>query len=180
MNVNIVIIILVVLIITALFLLESEIGLTGLLKTILFIAIALGAGFTAYYFIDKKPEAVVVCKSNPIEHQPKELWGGIGLSKLCQTDSNNDDPFLRISTNHDVDVRAFHQGNEKVYGDLRNDYSGDARLAARSQMHAQKNKQAVINRSKFTVDSVKRYFEDELQANEDKAWWDNDELDAYF
>lgn len=108
-----------------------------------------------------------------VENSPKEKWGGLGIGWLCKNDE-----FPRIATDNDVDVLAYNEGNEKIFGNLNQDFSGDAQLAKRSQIHAQKNKQAVINRSRFTADSIKKYFEDELQACESKAWWDNDELDA--
>lgn len=177
---NLIIIVLVLLIIFALFLLESEIGFLGLIKSLLIIIIAASAGWGISYCMSKIDNQSSQDVDNLIKKDsPKEKWGGIGLSKLCNINKSNDDEFLKIATDRDTDVRAFHEGNEKVYGNLKNDPSGDASIARLSQIHAEKNKKAIINRSRYTVDSLKKYFEDELQANENKAWWDNDELDAY-
>lgn len=178
---HIVIIMLVVLILFALFLLESEIGFLGLIKSLFFVCIAAAAGGGIYYAVSKLGTDSSTSSNISSSHTyvPKEKWGGIGLGTLCQVSNSNDESFLRIATDRDTDVQAYHHGNEKIYGQLTNDSSGDAQLARRSQINADKNKRAVINRSRFTADSVRKYFEDELDANENKAWWDNDELDAY-
>jgi hypothetical protein len=170
------VIVLVVLIVAALFLLESEIGFQNLMKSLVIIIIAIASGIVIYYCVDQLHAA---CGDVPQQHQQrqhapsyiKHKWGGVGIP-------DGDPESSRLGTDYDIDVQAFHKGMD-VYGDLRNDTSGDAMLAARSQFQSQKNEQAVINRSKYTVDSIKKYFEDELHANEKKNWLDDDELDAY-
>jgi hypothetical protein len=169
---HILIILLVILIVVGLFLLESEIGLTGILKSIMIIAIAVVSGGAIYYCIEKINEK---CPGSNYDGQPyqfiKQKWGGVGLP-------STDIETSRLGTNYDIDVQAFHKGLN-VYGDLKYDTSGDARLAARSQFQSQKNENAVINRSKYTTNSIKKYFEDELNASEKKNWVDNDELETY-
>jgi len=170
---HLLIIVLVVLIVTALFLLESEIGFQALMKSIVIIFIAIASGGAIYYCLDK-----IGC-ANDSRSLPtmgphnliKEKWGGTGIP-------SGDPEASRLGTNYDIDVQAFHKGMA-VYGDLKNDTSGDAMLAARSQFQSTKNEQAVINRSRYTANSIKKYFEDELNASERKNWLDNDELDAY-
>lgn len=174
----ILLIVLVVLVMVALFLVESEIGIYGIIKSLIIISIAVLSGGGVYYCINKIKEPNTSNLHIPDEkHTENEKWGGIGLSKLCNVANADDDTFLRIATDRDIDVQAFHKGDQ-VYAKLDNDFSGDAQLAKRSQFQSEKNKQAVINRSRFTVDSIKKFFEDELIANENKTWWDNDELDA--
>lgn len=184
---DILIIVLFVLIIAALFLLESYIGFAELIKGLIIVIIA-GASFAGYaYYLDS-----CGCKARGCENKESEvkiakpvdtLWGGIGLATLCQVnDPNNDDNFLRIATDKDIDVQAYKKGNEAVYGDLgslSNNNLGDAKMARRSQIHSDNSKKASINRSRFTADSVRKYYEEELDANENRTWWDNDELDAY-
>lgn len=163
------------LIIAALFILESEIGIIGIIKSLCFIIIGIASGGAIYYCIEKINESKC---SGPTESQVtaptefvKQKWGGVGIP-------SGDPESSRLGTEFDPDVQAFHKGMG-VYADLKNDSSGDSRIAARSQFQSQKNENAVINRSKFTVNSVKKYFEDELQANEQKNWVDNEELEAY-
>lgn len=166
------IIVLVILIVAALFLLESEIGFQNLMKSIVIIIIAIASGTLIYYCVDQ-----LHLTGSDIPHRQhtpsfiKHKWGGIGIP-------TGDPESSRLGTDFDIDVQAFHKGMN-VYGDLRNDTSGDAMMAARSQFQSRKNEQAVINRSKYTADSIKKYFEDELHANEKKNWLDDDELDAY-
>ena len=168
------IIVLVVLIVAALFLLESEVGFQTVMKSVIIIAIAIVSGIAIYYCIDKIhsncPTADHAFSAPNLTHiKPK--WGGIGIP-------DRDLESSRLGTDYDVDVQAFHKGMG-VYGDLKNDTSGDAMLAARSQFQSMKNEQAVINRSRYTANSIKKYFEEELNASEKKNWLDDDELDAY-
>jgi hypothetical protein len=175
----IILIVLVILIILALFLVESEIGIYGIIKSLIIITIAILSGGGIYYCIRKINEpnssGIFIPDDRIIE---TKKWGGLGLSTLCNTEKADDDTFLKIATDQDIDVRAFNKGCE-VYADLKNDTSGDSQLAYRSQFQAGKNKNAVINRSRLTADSVRKYFEDELQSNENKVWWENDDLDAF-
>jgi hypothetical protein len=171
---HLLIIVLVVLIIAALFLLESEIGFQQVMKSVVIIAIAILSGGAIYYCLEKIHGCDSDYRSLPTMNPHsmiKDKWGGIGIP-------NGDPETSRLGTNYDIDVQAFHKGLG-VYGDLRNDTSGDAMLAARSQFQSTKNEQAVINRSRYTANSIKKYFEEELDANEKKNWLDNDELDAY-
>lgn len=168
---HLLIIVLVVLIIAALFLLESEIGFQAVLKSLAIIAIAIASGGGIYYCLEKIHGCDDDSRSLPVHNLIKEKWGGIGIP-------NGDPETSRLGTDYDIDVQAFHKGLG-VYGDLSNDKSGDAMLAARSQFQSTKNEQAVINRSRYTSNSIKKFFEDELQASEKKNWLDNDELDAY-
>lgn len=165
-------IVLIVLIVSALFLLESEIGFLAIIKSLFIIAVAIVSGFTIYYCLDKINEQQCSERhpQSPYTIQ-KTKWGGTGLP-------TGDPESSRLGTDYDIDVQAFHKGMD-VYGDLKTDNSGDAQIAARSQFQSTKNEQAVINRSRYTVNSIKKYFEDELSANEKKNWLDNDELDAY-
>jgi hypothetical protein len=177
---NILIIVLFVLIIAALFLLESYVGFIGLIKSLVIILIG-GASLAGMIFYMSGYPAIQ-CETTPETKLLKSdtLWGGIGIASLCQVnDPNNDDNFLRIATDRDIDVQAYKKGNEAVYGDLTQDHLSDAKLARRSQIHSDNSKKASVNRSRFTADSVRKYFEDELDANENRTWWDNDELDAY-
>ena len=184
---NILIIVLFVLIIAALFLLESYVGFMGLIKSLVIILIGSASLAGMIFYMNKCERLPPVCENKEVEitvtKSADTLWGGIGLATLCQVnDPNNDDNFLRIATDRDVDVQAHKKGNEAVYGDLSHisgDNLSDAKLARRSQIHSDNSKKAAINRSRFTADSVRKYFEEELDANENRTWWDNDELDAY-
>lgn len=177
--IHIIIVVFVLIIMFALYFMETS-NIGEVIKIIMIIAVGAASGAAIYYLLDKTPTCAheVVCEPEEVVHE-KEKWGGIGLAKIAQVNRSNDDTFLKIATDYDVDVQAFYSGNEKVYGQLQNDNSGDSQLALRSRINAEKNKKAVINRSRYTADSVRKYFEDELSANENKVWWDNDELDAY-
>lgn len=171
----IILIVLVVLIVLALFLLESEIGMMGCLKSITLVIVGIFSGYGIYYCLQKLNDRPINFGELAVdEPKDKDKWGGLGIGELC---SGGDDKFHRIATDKDIDVQAFHKGMN-VYADLTNDMSGDSQLALRSQFQAGKNKQAVINRSNYTANNIKQYFEDELEANEKKVWWDDDELDA--
>lgn len=170
----ILLVVLVVLIIAALFLLESEIGFLAIIKSLFIIAIAIVSGGGIYYCLEQLQSCNHYERSLPVQTPHtivKNKWGGDGLP-------SGDPETSRLGTNYDIDVQAFHKGIG-VYGDLKSDSSGDAQLAIRSQFQSTKNEQAVINRSRYTVNSIKKYFEEELHANEKKNWIDNDELDAY-
>ena len=134
-----ILIVLVVLIILALFLLESEFGICGIIKSLVIVAIAVLSGGGIYYCVRKLNEPCSANLNIP-DDRPMELqkWGGIGLAQLCDVDKADDDTFLRIATDNDIDVRAFRHG-DRVYADLRNDSTGDGQLAMRSQFQAEKN-----------------------------------------
>ena len=176
MLVSIIIVVLVALVIFALFLVFTDISI---LKSIIIAVMAVLLGGGVYYCVKaiKSNEGcgITVPEPTPTEN---EKWGGIGLAKLCNVNRADDDTFLRIATDYDIDVQAFKKG-DLVYANLDADQSGDAQMAKRNQFQSKKDKNAVINRSRFTADSVRKYYEDELQANENKTWWDNDELDAF-
>lgn len=170
----ILLIVLVVLIVTALFLLESEIGFLAIIKSLVIIAIAIGSGGAIYYCLEQINLYSDTERNTPTQSpysMIKNKWGGTGLP-------TGDPETSRLGTYYDIDVQAFHKGLD-VYSDLKTDRSGDAQLAARSQFQSTKNEQAVINRSRYTTNSIKKFFEEELNANERKNWLDNDELDAY-
>lgn len=56
--------------------------------------------------------------------------------------------------------------------------SGDDRLMAKALEIADRDKQAKLARTRFTSDNFRRYFEEELNEQENRHWWDHDELDA--
>lgn len=70
--------------------------------------------------------------------------------------------------------------------DIRNLYDrstgdSDSRLSERQKFTGQQAKQAMENRARFNVNSIRALYEDELRANENRDWWDNemDFLDQY-
>lgn len=179
-----IIIVIVILVLLSIFLLEDVLGFDKIMKLLSLLIIVIVSGGGIYYCYNNmiKSTEEPECPNNNHHADYNEIvvkkkYGGIGIGNLCN-DNGNDDKFHRIATDNDVDVKAYNENNQ-MYNIFNDSSNADEQITVRSQFNAGKDKQAVINRSRYNVNSIKKYFEDELSANENKVWWDDNELDAF-
>lgn len=55
--------------------------------------------------------------------------------------------------------------------------TGDELLAHKMAHISVKNRNAIHNRVRFTSDNFRKYFQEELDEQQDKIWWENDALE---
>lgn len=56
---------------------------------------------------------------------------------------------------------------------------GDSRLAEKMKEVSLKNKLAIEARTRFNSDNARIHFQDELDEQEKRHWWEHDDLDAF-
>jgi hypothetical protein len=54
---------------------------------------------------------------------------------------------------------------------------GDTRIAEHMHSVGQKAQEAVLHRARFTSDNFRMYFQEELDQQERRDWWEEDDLD---
>lgn len=54
---------------------------------------------------------------------------------------------------------------------------GDSRIAERLQYSQEQSRDAILHRARMTSDSSRKHFEEELDHNENRHWWENDDYD---
>lgn len=57
---------------------------------------------------------------------------------------------------------------------------GDQRLFDKMKSVGEQSKEAILIRSRFTSDNFKAMFQEELDEQEKKIWWEDDSLDSAF
>lgn len=56
--------------------------------------------------------------------------------------------------------------------------SGDDRFLAKAKDIGARAQESIINRARFVSDNLRKYFDEELTLEENRHWWENDELDV--
>jgi len=56
---------------------------------------------------------------------------------------------------------------------------GDYRLGERMKDMQMRSKEAILHRTRMTSDSARPYFQEELDEQEKRRWWEHDELDEF-
>lgn len=87
-------------------------------------------------------------------------------NKLFKDEHKNLDNSMAIAT-------AFDRDETKERAHL----TGDELLAHKMAHISIKNRNAIHNRVRFTSDNARKYFQEELDEQEDKIWWENDTLE---
>jgi hypothetical protein len=126
--------------------------------------------------------AVVICKnfgylqegfaSNDIDSTEKseDITANITVTKTL---TNN-----KYDNNETIDT--LFMSNPPLLSDVDEDdpETGDDLLYTQSKSVSQKSKEAQDNRIRFTSDNFRQYFQEELDEQENRHWWDNnDKLD---
>ena len=70
-------------------------------------------------------------------------------------------------------AQAFDRDETKERGHM----TGDELLAHKMAHVSVKNRNAIHNRVRFTSDNFRKYFQEELDEQEDRHWWENDALE---
>jgi hypothetical protein len=61
--------------------------------------------------------------------------------------------------------------------DTPNNFDGDEKLANKMAHVSIKNRNAIHNRTRYSSDNFRKYFQEELDENEHRVWWENDILE---
>ena len=85
------------------------------------------------------------------------------LFKKEHTELDNSDSIAQLFDRDETKERAHLTGDE---------------LLANKMAHVSiKNRNAIHNRIRYTSDNFRKYFQEELDEQEDKIWWENDVLE---
>jgi hypothetical protein len=60
-----------------------------------------------------------------------------------------------------------------------NNENGDSQLARINHRLSKRAKESLVNQNKQTSDTFREYFEEELEQQENRHWWENEALDIY-
>lgn len=97
------------------------------------------------------------------------------LSKISEQSAEVDEPdsVSKYDTGDMINqIFADRQSEER-------EKDGDELLLNKSIDVSQKAKQSILNRTRFTSDNFRKYFQEELDEQENRVWWERDELDNY-
>lgn len=144
--------------ITIIFILVTIIGLVlaGSKYSPLIISIAaLGLAISKYnadteYFDDE----VVTTETKQDESQFKKDWDNSASVALMFQNSTSDSEVATTVTD----------GDELIYDAMKN--------------VSDKNLEAILNRSRMSADTGRKFFQEELDEQEKRHWWENDSLDS--
>lgn len=125
--------------------------------------------------------------------RPQRVLCDIDMKKVCKGMSNN--VFMEKKREEEDEDELKKQQliiNEQImnneddlsditdlyYNKFEEDEDGDERIANRALYNGQMNERAKINRTRFSVDSIRKFWEPELREEESRIWWgNNDYLD---
>lgn len=115
-----------------------------------------------------------------------------GFEDIDPNENINDTTDYDVDGESTLDARSIDQelidkvipmaelDNQDVINELFNNFNdsdGDFSLMNSMKNVATKSKEAMLHRTRFTTDNFRRLYQQELDEEEHKIWWENDALD---
>ena len=125
--------------------------------------------------LDDEPESEhsteVTPKVERLEDAPKKKDKKFVINKKY----DNSNLIKQMLHNHNYAPKSVNKYTNEGY--IATD--GDTLLADRMKAVSMKNKEAIHHRTRFNSDNFRQYFQEELDEQEKKIWWEHDALDAH-
>jgi hypothetical protein len=133
---------------------------------------------------------LLICReySDPVlyEHFAENKEDGLPNKEGVLPNKETFDPERRLDQQELATVEPSKLDNSEAINDIlagsdeNDEKDGDTKFLEKIQDLQGRSKEAVLNRSRFTSDNFREYYVEELAEQEDRVWWNNDDMDYLF